>query len=253
MRAPASPARHVEEAYEVVDAFDGAATVVLSCEHASNRLPDRWRWPSKDAWVQDTHWAWDPGAAEITRRVAARLRTRAVLSRFSRLLMDPNRELTSPTLIRDVAEGRLVHLNRNLSGDERPRRIQTLYRPYHAAFDRIVEDTPGAMVLSIHTFTPVYAGGPPRPMEIGVLYDTDEPEALALEAALRAAGAKTALNEPYSGAAGLMYAAQTHADAHGRKALELEIRQDLASDPARWDDLADLVVDGLRGAGLLGR
>jgi predicted N-formylglutamate amidohydrolase len=36
------------------------------------------------------------------------------------------------------------------------------------------------------------------------------------------------MNEPYSGRAGLIYSAARHASAHGKRALELEVRQDLA-------------------------
>jgi predicted N-formylglutamate amidohydrolase len=65
-------------------------------------------------------------------------------------------------------------------------------------------------------------------MEVGVLFDTQDDLAAGAERALAAAGFATAMNEPYSGKAGLIYAAERHAQAHGRMALELEIRQDLA-------------------------
>jgi predicted N-formylglutamate amidohydrolase len=35
----------------------------------------------------------------------------AVIAQFSRLLVDANRPLDSPTLFRDVADGQPVHLN----------------------------------------------------------------------------------------------------------------------------------------------
>lgn len=223
----------------------GAPGLVLSCEHASNALPDGWSWPAEDRWVIETHWAWDIGAAEITRGLAARLGAPAILSRFSRLLVDPNREPDSPTLIREVAEGRVVHLNRDLSPAERDRRLDALYRPYHEAFDRLVADHDGP-VLSIHTFTPVYEGGPPREVEIGVLFDRHEEPAVRLERAIATSGMRTALNEPYSGRHGLIFACQSHADRHGRVALELEIRQDLAGDPARRPEIVAVLAEAVR-------
>jgi predicted N-formylglutamate amidohydrolase len=86
------------------------------------------------------------------------------------------------------------------------------------------------VLVSVHTFTPVYEGER-RPMEVGVLFDTQDALAERAERALRAAGFATAMNEPYSGKAGLIYAAERHATTHGRMALELEIRQDLAVIP----------------------
>jgi predicted N-formylglutamate amidohydrolase len=39
------------------------------------------------------------------------------------------------------------------------------------------------------------------------------------------------MNEPYSGKLGLMYSVDRHAKKHGRRPIELEVRQDLAVDP----------------------
>lgn len=229
---------HPTDAFEIIGE-DGPAALVLSCEHATNQLPAGWSWPEADRWIVETHWAWDIGAADITRALSERLGAPAVFARFSRLLIDPNREPTSPTLIRDVADGRLVHLNRDLSGDERPRRL-AYHQAYHQAFDDLVARRPGAPLLAIHTFTPVYEDGPPRPMEVGVLFDQEEALALQLAEAIAEGGLKVALNEPYSGKHGLMFAVQSHADRYDRPALELEVRQDLAGDPIQRARVVDV-------------
>src|SRR3546814_20038981 len=51
------------------------------------------------------HIAWDIGIAEVTRHLARRLDAPAVLSRFSRLIVDPNRQLDNPTLIPEISDG----------------------------------------------------------------------------------------------------------------------------------------------------
>jgi predicted N-formylglutamate amidohydrolase len=68
-------------------------------------------------------------------------------------------------------------------------------------------------------------------MEIGVLFDREDALAAVLAEALAAEGFVVAMNEPYSGKEGLIYAAERHASAHGKHALELEVRQDLAVKP----------------------
>jgi predicted N-formylglutamate amidohydrolase len=68
-------------------------------------------------------------------------------------------------------------------------------------------------------------------MEIGVLFDREDALAAVLAEALAAEGFVVAMNEPYSGKEGLIYAAERHASAHGKHALELEVRQDLAVTP----------------------
>ncbi|MEM6929678.1 MAG: hypothetical protein AAF602_22250, partial [Myxococcota bacterium] len=67
---------------------------------------------------------------------------------------------------------------------------------------------------------------------------------------LAVAGWSVALNEPWSGREGLMYAADRHSLAHGRVALEIEVRQDLLRKPEVRARLAhDLVGFFEPGAG----
>ena len=213
---------------EAVEIISGAGLgVVLTCEHASQRMPAPWEWPESDRWLVGTHWAYDIGAAELTRELAQELGASAVLSRFTRLLCDANREESDPTLFREVADGHPVELNRSLSLEERARRVERLWRPYHAAVDRTVRAATAPLVLAVHTFTPVYEGEA-RELEVGVLFDAEEELAEDLALALRRERLIVDLNEPYSGRAGLIYSADRHARAHGRRALELEVRQDLA-------------------------
>jgi predicted N-formylglutamate amidohydrolase len=222
-------ARHVEAAVEIVDA--GPGPVVLTCEHASLDLPDGWAWPDADRWLVGTHWSYDLGAAAFTTELAETLRCPAVLARFSRLLCDANREEGDPSLFRDVAEGQAVRLNADLSEAEKERRLTLYHRPYHAAVARTVGANPGRLVFSIHSFTPVYEGQT-REVELGILFDTEDAHAHALADALRSRGFRVWMNEPYSGKEGLIYSATRHAGEHRRVALELEVRQDLATDPA---------------------
>ena len=56
----------------------------------------------------DRHIAYDIGAAEVTRALAALLGAPAVLSTYSRLLIDPNRGLDDPTLVMRYSDGAIV-------------------------------------------------------------------------------------------------------------------------------------------------
>ena len=217
--------------YDAAEQIDGdfGSRVVFTCEHASAALPEPWTWPGEDRWLVDTHWAIDIGAADFTRRVAALMNAPAVLSRFSRLLIDPNRPLDSETLFRENAEGRTVHLNEALLEAERIRRIERFYHPYHAAVSSIVERSACDTVFSIHTFTDDYEGEK-RHLEIGVLFDQDEEPAYRLVQHLSDAGFHVAPNEPWSGKMGLAYSPVRHAKEFGRRALEIEARQDLIVD-----------------------
>jgi predicted N-formylglutamate amidohydrolase len=101
------------------------------------------------------------------------------------------------------------------------------------------------MVLSIHSFTPIYEGIP-REVEIGVLFHKDESLAQAMGDHIAAStGLDVRMNEPYSGANGLMFSAYQHAKTHSRPSLELEIRQDLSKDPAFQRTIVSAVSEGL--------
>ena len=217
------------DAVETIAATVDSPLIQLSCEHASDRMPPSFQWPAEDARLRGTHWASDPGAAEVTRMLAQAFGAPAVLSRFTRLLIDPNRELSSDTLFRDVAEGQPVVLNVNLDPAEAARRTDALYRPYHQAYDAMVARY-DAVVVSIHSFTPLYEGQR-RSVEVGVLHDQQPELGQALCAEL-ATHYDARDNEPWDGRGGLMFAPQDHATAHGRWAVELELRQDLCTDPA---------------------
>lgn len=234
----------------VVAASRRDVPVVLTAEHAGAALPPPWSWPAADHRLVGTHWSTDLGITAFTERLAARLDVPAVLSTFTRLLVDPNRPLGSDTLFREVADHEPVHLNAGLTAnvggaldDERARRIDGFWRPYHAAVDRVLTAHPGADVLGLHSYTPDYQGER-REVQIGVLYDRDVELGLAWAEALAGQGFDVRLNEPWSGLAGLMYSPQTHATRHLRRAVELEIRNDLLAD----EDATAAIVELVAGA-----
>ena len=205
------------------------APVFLTCEHASQRMPPPWSWPATDQRLVGTHWAYDLGARELTLDLSRALDATFVMARFSRLLVDPNRPEDSPTLFRVEADGAPVELNASLDDAERERRLAAYHRPFHAAVDRELARTSAPFVMAVHTYTDLYEGQR-RWLEAGVLFDREEALAERMLGELRAEGIHTEPNEPWSGKAGLIHVAQTHADRHGRRAIEIELRQDLAVD-----------------------
>jgi len=215
--------------------------LVFTCEHASNALHEPWQWPESDRWLVDTHWASDIGAAAFTRRVASLTNAPAVLSKFSRLLIDPNRPLDSDTLFRQNADGQQVHLNEGLLEADRQQRIDRFYHPYHAAVSSMVKRSRGDTVFSIHSFTDNYEGDS-RTLELGVLFDDDEEPAQRLIRHLERAGFRVLANEPWSGKGGLAYSPVRHAKEYGWTALEIEVRQDLIVQEAFAQRLAEALA-----------
>lgn len=214
--------------------------MLLTCEHASEAFPPPWSLPVEDSWLRGTHWTHDLGAADLARELARALSTVAVLAHFSRLIADPNRAPDSSDVFRASAEGRTIELNRRIDDDDGARRL-ALWEQYHRTLDREVENSHAAVLLAVHTFTPSYEGSP-RDMELGVLFDEEESLADELRVALARSGFRVAMNAPYSGKDGLMYSVDRHARRHRRRALELEMRQDLAVDRAARVRVANAVA-----------
>jgi len=219
---------HLEDAYEIAG-DPSAGPFLFTCEHATRRLPE-WQAEAADLPFLEDHWGFDVGAADLTRELARLTGSGALLSRFSRLVCDPNRAPGEASFVVGEVAGHALSFNRSADAAERARRRARYFDPYHAAVDRALALRRAAggevRLCSIHSFTPVYDGRT-RSMEVGVLFDDHEAHAARLVAALAREGFAVASNEPYSGYAGLIYAARRHGRAHRVVYLELEVRNDL--------------------------
>jgi predicted N-formylglutamate amidohydrolase len=222
-------------AFEAIPgALDGGALIV--CDHASNAIPPGYGTLGLPPEALDRHIAYDIGAADVTRALAGILGAPAVLSTYSRLLIDPNRGLNDPTLVMRYSDGAVVPGNATIDAPEIGRRSRLFWTPYRNE----IAATVGAMMktgeppalISIHSFTPVMRSLD-RPWKIGILWDRDDRtpkpliEALLLEPDLSAG--EVGDNEPYDGAlAGDTIDAI--ATSRGLSNALIEIRQDLIAD-----------------------
>jgi predicted N-formylglutamate amidohydrolase len=225
---------------EIAEAFvrtsgELSAGVILLCDHAENALPEDYGTLGLAASEFERHIAYDIGAREVTERLAAGLGAPAVMTRFSRLLIDCNRGDDDPTLIMRLSDGAIVPGNRVLTTAERDKRIARYYTPYHTAIAALIDAaaTQGIapVLLSVHSFTPSWRGVP-RPWHGAVLWDRDPRLAIPLIAELRADPSLViGDNEPYDGAlrGDCLW---RHGTSRGLAHAIVEIRQDLIADEA---------------------
>jgi predicted N-formylglutamate amidohydrolase len=229
--------------------------LVLSCEHASEHVPAEWcaalggdvRWLG-------THRAFDPGAADLARFLARRLRAPLQLAPVSRLLVDPNRDedhagVFGPSVLQRPAAERLALIER-------------YHRPYRDAVRaRLRKGLAGLpsggrlLHLSVHSFTSRLRGIT-RPCELGIMYDPGRSEESRLAEQWRRhfgeldARLRVRRNYPYVGKS-IYFQPHLRAALRDRRylALQIEVSQKLPRrQPERWARFQAALLEVLRAS-----
>lgn len=225
--------------------------LLVTCEHASNEVPVRYRPLFAGAeGVLAGHRGWDPGALELARGLARHLRAPLFVGRVSRLVVELNRSPDHPDLF--------SRWTRRLPPPEREAILDAHYWPFRSAVAATVERAMRAgrdvLHLGVHTFTPVWRGRV-RATDIGLLYDPRRPlerewaRGLKESLVVRLPGLAVHFNRPYRGwtdghttslrgrfagtglpgAPGMTDASRLGPGRYG--GLELEVSQGLVRDP----------------------
>lgn len=229
---------------------------LLTCDHATNRVPDFVAGGDLGVTPADMarHIAYDVGAAGLTRGLCDLMECPAILSDFSRLVIDPNRGENDPTLVMKLYDGTIIPGNRHADDAEVQMRLNRLYRPYHSALADLAARRDDTVIVSIHSFTPQLRARPPRPWHIGVLYAADARLAHPLLSLLRdEPDLCVGDNQPYGGHLPGDAIAR-HAIAHQRPNVLIELRSDLIETPEQqrgWAArLAPILSQALARTGL---
>jgi predicted N-formylglutamate amidohydrolase len=222
---------------------DGASPFLLTSDHYGRILPRA----LGDLGVAESeltrHIAWDIGIAGVAERLAKMLDAHLIAQRYSRLVIDCNRSPGVASSIPVISEATAIPRNEGISEGERAARRREIFEPYHrridAAIDRRLHDTRPAVLVSLHSFTPVYAGVA-RPWHIAALYNRDTVLPQLLLKHLRAEGdLVVGDNEPYAVSDLSDYTIPVHGEARGLVNTGIEIRQDLIADQSGQQQWAE--------------
>ncbi len=189
------------------------------------------------------HIAWDIGIAGVAERLARMLDAHLIAQRYSRLVIDCNRPPAAVSSIPVISEATAVPRNEGISEGERAARRREIFEPYHhrinAAIDRRVHAKRPTVLVSLHSFTPDYAGVA-RPWHIGTLYHRDTVLPRLLLKHLRAeSDLVVGDNEPYAVSDLTDYTIPVHGEARGLINTGIEIRQDLIADQSGQQQWAE--------------
>lgn len=221
--------------------------VIISCEHASNAVPARWRGQfARDARVLVTHRAWDPGAALLAADLSRVMRAPLHLGEVTRLLVDLNRSRGHPGLHSEFTP--------DASRTELVRRFWLPYRHALRADVRRFLRRREVLHLSIHSFTPVLHGRV-REVEIGLLYDPARSNERAFvrraQRLLKRAlpGLRIRLNKPYRGTDDGCTTALRAEFGTRYMGIEIEMNQSFCARPsAKWRSQRNGIVEALARA-----
>lgn len=215
---------------------DGASPWFLVADHAGRLIPRALGTLGLNETERGRHIAWDIGIAGVTEALSQALDATAVLQTYSRLVIDCNRPWGVAASIPRRSEATEIPGNRDLSPSDVGARRSEIFAPYHTRIETLL-DARGAtgrhtVLLSMHSFTPVYLGVARR-VEVGTLYDTRDPRlAHALLRLLQAEGDLiVGDNEPYAVGPDTDYAVPVHGLGRGLIHTAIEIRQDLIAAP----------------------
>lgn len=226
----------------VIENAAAKGRVVLVCEHASNAFPAPWGDLGLSDAERQAHIAWDPGALGVARGLMARLDAVLVHAPVSRLIYDCNRAPDMAGAMPAKSEVFEVPGNAGLSPEARRERTEAVYLPFHDTLHAVLMRRLALglrpVVVTVHSFTPVYFGRQ-RAVEFGVIHDADPALAMAIrDAAARGTRLNAQLNAPYSAADDVTHTLRVHATPYGLPNAMLEIRNDLIADAAGQEAMA---------------
>ena len=226
--------------FEIINEF-GRSPILISCDHASNRIPSKLGSLGLKKHHLLEHIAWDIGCARVCKRMSELLDAPLILAGYSRLVIDLNRHLDDVSLIPAVSDRIEIPGNRGLTDTEVSNRIEELFLPYHNALSSLIESHRQShektLICSMHSFTPNFQGFE-RPWHIGILWNNDYRVAEELISQLEDdTTVCVGKNQPYHAAEPLGYGMDVHAEQNGLLHALIELRQDLLlkdADIVQW-------------------
>jgi len=221
----------------------GRSPFLLTSDHYGRIIPRQLGDLGLPAGEFERHIAWDIGIAGVAEALSGHLGAHLIAQRYSRLVIDCNRPPDASSSIPRLSEATIIPGNEDLTREAAEARRRAIFDPYHhrirEAIDARLRENIPTVLVSLHSFTPVYAGVA-RPWHIGTLYQRDTRlPALLLEQLRREGDLVVGDNEPYAVSDATDYTIPVHGEARGLMNTGIEIRQDLIAEEAGQQQWAD--------------
>ncbi len=176
--------------------------IIFICDHATNFIPSNYNNLGISDENLKSHIAYDIGAKEVTEHLAKKLGQSYFLSNFSRLLIDPNRNINDIDLIKSNSFGIDIPGNFNIKINERKKRIDCFYNSYHKNLTNFIKDKlkkfSKVSLVAVHSFTKRHKNFD-RGIEVGLLWNKNMNLLLPIQEGLKKQKIHFGRNYPYPG------------------------------------------------------
>jgi len=213
----------------------GQSPLVLVCEHASCFIPAQFNDLGLPPADRKSHAAWDPGAYGLAQELSTLLDAQLIASAVSRLVYDCNRPFGAEGAMPPVSEVHNIPGNERLTDADKLARRDEVYQPFHDLLAREVAARPDPIMVTMHSFTPVYKGEK-RDVELGILHSKDTRLADAIMSL--SSEMNMQLNEPYGPTDAVMHTVETHAEPFGHHNVMIEVANNLIATEADQERVA---------------
>ena len=228
---------------------ENSSPVLIVCDHAGNAVPKKLQQLMPKPEDMNRHIAIDVGARTVAQIVARALNSNLIMQRYSRLVIDMNRPLSSPELCPEVSDGTPVPFNQNLTDYQKCSRVTEIFETYHNSIADVIgeSENPLKALVAIHSFTPSLRNQPPRFWHFDLISRTATDLALELRDFLQSKRPEFnyGVNEIFSVSDLSDYTLRTHAENRGLLGLSIETRNDLLTNETDIKNWANLLADGL--------
>ncbi len=220
--------------YIIKEEKNSKIPILFCCDHSSNSIPDYYNNLGLSDSLLNQHIAYDIGANKLTKILAKTFKTNCILARYSRLLIDLNRDPNHLNLIPKYSDNTLIKKNRNLSTKEKKKRIKLYHETYHENLRKLlnkmdIENKCKTSLICIHSFTPSLKNQLyDRPWDIGLLYRKDTRIQKPLEKYLKSIKSlNIGDNLPYSGFDDVNYTMTHHGEEQNRPFISIEVKNNV--------------------------
>src|SRR3984885_5134383 len=140
----------------------GRSPFLLTCDHYGRLIPRALGDLGLPAGELTRHIAWDIGIAGVAEQLSKHLGAHLIAQRYSRLVIDCNRPPGVPSSIPRISEATIIPGNEALTREAAQVRREAIFDPYHRRIAEVIEarsrNSMPTVLVSLHSFTPVYAG-----------------------------------------------------------------------------------------------